>query len=150
MATVRREDNDVAQVERDAIVRRAQERLTRIDDRRAAYRLHQDGRTQREIATILHTTQPRVHRMLIAAEENDDTLTPEEVIVRATVDRTSRDELVNALANMPYSFTEYAPGVLDDGSKPGTWTQVSVANMNGMLSDEEYERVCDAVQPPSP
>ena len=60
------------------------------------------------------------------------------------------DQLVDTLATMTYTFTEYAPCVLDEGSVPGTWTQVAAANLSGLLSDDEYERICTIVRPPSP
>ncbi|WP_265442791.1 hypothetical protein [Flexivirga meconopsidis] len=142
--------DDIAEIARAAVTRRAQERLNRIDDRHAAYRLRVQGLSPRDIAAMLHATEPRVRRMLIAADAHDDAITPEEVILRATVHGTDRDELVHTLATMSYTFTAYAPGVLDDGSDPGTWTQVAVANLSGLLSDEEYERVCTVVRPPPP
>lgn len=72
------------------------------------------------------------------------------MILRATVDGSDRDQLVHTLATMTYTFPGYAPGVLNDGSEPGTWTQVAVANLSGLLSDAEYERVCEVVRPPPP
>lgn len=88
--------------------------------------------------------------MLVAAEQIGDSVTPEEVILRANMDGTDRDELVKMLAEMTYSFTEYAPGVLNDGSNPGTWNQVLGATLDGTLSDEEFARVSQAVRPPNP
>lgn len=139
-----------SEIERDARIRRAQQRLNNIDDRHAAYHLRAQGLPQHQIAAILHTTEPRVRRMLIAADANDDAVTPEETILRATVTGGDRGDLVNTLSTMTYTFAEYAPDVLDDGSDPGTWTQVAVANLNGLLSDEEFERVCEIVRPPQP
>src|SRR6266568_1244330 len=92
-----------------AQIRRAQERLGVLDDIRDAARLARDGKTQREIAEILHTTQPRVHRMLRGARALGDAETPEEIILRATVNDTSRDVLVKRLNTFDYTFTKFAP-----------------------------------------
>lgn len=140
---------DVAAVEHEAVLRRALERLLKIDDMRAAVQLSHAGRTQREIAETLHTTQPRVHRMLKAMElRGSDRETPEEVVLRATVKGTDRDTLVEALSRLTYTFTEHAPEPFD-GSKPGTWNQVRSAYLSGLLTEPEYERVRAAVRPPN-
>lgn len=142
-------DLDVEAVERAALRRRAQERLDRIDDMRAAYSLHLAKKTQREIADILHTTQPRVHRMLKAMElRGNIEETPEEVILRATVEGTDRKALLERLSRMSYTFTEYAPEPFD-GSKPGTWTQVKVACATGLLTREEFDEIATAVKAPA-
>lgn len=56
----------------EAQIRRAQERLLRIEDMRAASQLKQSGMTQREIADVLRTTQPRVGRLLRGASALGD------------------------------------------------------------------------------
>jgi predicted XRE-type DNA-binding protein len=139
----------VEDIARKAHVRQAQERLLLIDEMRDANRLKQAGKSQREIAGILRTTQPRVHRMLRGARALGDADTPEEIILRATVDDTPRDVLVKQLSTFDYSFTEFAP-YPHEGSMPGTWTQVGAAHLLGLLSDEEYENVRSAVKPPAP
>lgn len=131
-----------------AQVRQAQERLLLIDEMRDAHRLKQEGKTQRQIAEILRTTQPRVHRMLRGARALGDAETPEEIILRATVDETSREVLVERLSTFDYTFTEFAPSP-HEGSVPGTWTQVGAAHLLGLLSDEEYEDVRSAVRAPA-
>jgi hypothetical protein len=115
---------------------------------RDANQLKQAGKTQREIADILHTTQPRVHRMLRGVRALSDAETPEEIILRATVDDTPRDVLVKQLSTFDYTFTKFAP-YPHEGSVPGTWTQVGAAHLLGLLSDEEYESVSAAVKPPT-
>jgi hypothetical protein len=132
-----------------ARIRQAQERLRLIDEMRDANRLRQARKTQREIADILLTTQPRVHRMLRGARALGDADTPEEVILRATVDDIPRDVLVKQLSTFEYTFTKFAP-YPHEGSVPGTWTQVGAAHLLGLLSDEEYESVSAAVKPPAP
>lgn len=70
----------------EAQVRRAHERLLRLDDMRAACQLKRSGMNQREIADVLSTTQPRVGRLLRGASALGDAPSPEEIILRATVD----------------------------------------------------------------
>ena len=141
---------DLAAVRREALRRRAQERLGKMDDVRDAVALHAAGRAQREIAETLHTTQPRVHRLLKAHEAGEaEVVTPEEVILRAFVDGSSRKALVETLSHWPYTFTEYAPEPFD-GSKPGTWLQVATACTMGFLTEQEFEQIVEAVQPPTP
>ncbi len=132
----------------EAQVRRAQERLLRIEDMRAASHLKRSGMSQREIANVLSTTQPRVGRLLRGANALGDAPSPEEIILRATVEGTPRGKLLKQLRGLDYTFTQFAP-YPHEGSVPGTWTQVSTAHQLGLLSDEEYESVRSAVQPPT-
>lgn len=144
--TVERTVEDIAH---NAQVRRAHERLLQIEEMHDALRLDRSGKSQREIADILGTTQPRVGRLLRGARSLAVAPTPEEVILRATVEGTPRAELVEQLRSFEYTFTEFAP-YPHEGSVPGTWTQVTTAHLLGLLSDEEYEDVSCAVQPPPP
>lgn len=132
-----------------AQIRQARERLDLIEEMRDANRLKLAGKSQREIADILNTTQPRVGRVLRGARALGEAETPEEIILRATVEATPRDVLVKQLSTLHYTFTEFAPAP-HEGSVPGTWTQVSAAHLLGLLSDEEYESVCAVVKPPTP
>jgi len=141
-------EQTVEAVAHEAQVRRALERLLRIDDMRAASQLKRSGMNQREIADVLSTTQPRVGRLLRGASVLGDAPSPEEVILRAAVDGTPRGKLVKQLRGLDYTFTQFAP-YPHEGSVPGTWTQVSTAHQLGLLSDEEYESVSSAVQPPT-
>lgn len=139
----------VEEIGRKALIRQARERLDLLDEMRDANRLSMAGRSQREIAEILHTTQPRVGRILRGARVLGEAETPEEVILRATVNATPRDVLIKELSAYRYTFTEFAPAP-HEGSVPGSWTQVGAAHLLGLLSDEEYDSVCAAVQPPTP
>lgn len=140
---------DVAQIAGEVIVRRARERLARFEEIKAAQLLAEAGKSQRQIAEALHTTQPRVHRMLKAASADRDGRTPEEIILRATVDRTDRKKLIRDLSKFHYSFREHAPEPFE-GARPGTWDEVRSAMVSGMLSKDEFERVRAAVKPPTP
>lgn len=131
-----------------AQIRRARERLDQIEEMRAAAELNKLGKSQREIADLLITTAPRVGRLLRGAQTLGDAPTPEELILRATVEGAPRDLLVGGLRAYDYTFTEYAPAP-HEGSVPGTWSQVSAAHQLGLLSDVEYENVLSAVRPPT-
>lgn len=135
-------------ITREALVRSAVVKLARIDNIRAAVRLARAGKSQRDIAEMLHVTQPVVHRMLRDAEFLGTAIDPEEIILRATVDGTSRDDLVASLSSWKYTFAGYAPYPAEGGT-PGSWTQVEHGYYRGMLSRAEYERICAAVQPPA-
>jgi len=139
----------VEEIGRKALIRQVRERLDLLDEMRDATRLSTAGKSQREIAEILHTTQPRVGRILRGARVLGEADTPEEMILRATVNATPRDVLIKELSAYRYTFTEFAPAP-HEGSVPGSWIQVGAAHLLGLLSDEEYESVCAAVKPPTP
>lgn len=139
----------VAPIAKQALVRQAQARLHRIEEIRDASTLAAKGLGQREIAEILRTTQPRVHRMLKATQGRPlDKPSPEELILRATVTKTSRADLLAALKQMDYTFRKHAPAPFD-GAVSGTWDQVQAAAVEGLLTSEEYEEIRGVVQPPS-
>lgn len=60
MATVER-------ITHRALIRRAHERLNQIEEMHDAVQLHNLGKSQRDIADLLLTTQPRVGRLVRAA-----------------------------------------------------------------------------------
>ncbi|MFV8142179.1 hypothetical protein ACNQR7_31825 [Mycolicibacterium senegalense] len=138
----------IERITQRAHIRRAHERLNQIEEMREANELTKLGKSQREIAELLLTTQPRVGRLLRGAAALGDTQTPEELILRAAVGETPRDVLVKQLCAYEYTFTEFAP-YPHEGSVPGTWTQVGAAHQLRLLSDEEYEHVRAAVRPPA-
>lgn len=139
----------IKEIARKALIRRARERLNAIEEMRDAKQLSLAGKSQREIAEVLSTTQSRVHRILRGAKTLGKSATPEELILRAFVDGTARELLVEDLSTMHYTFATYAPSACE-GSIPGTWTQVGAAHVLGLLSDEEYGEICAAVRPPIP
>lgn len=135
-------------IKSNALHRRATERLARIDDVRAAVRLSRAGKSQREIAALLHVTQPVVHRLLRAAlVDGGVEESPEEKILRSFVCRTPRSQLIGWLSSYEYTFPEYAPHP-HEGKTRSTWDQVEAAAVAGFLSADEYRRVHDAVNPP--
>ena len=130
----------------EAVVRRAQERLLLIGEMRDANRLHQSGKSQREIASILRTSQPRVGRLLREAQHLGDDPTAEEIILRATVDGTPRSRLVKRLCSLRFTFHNGPPG-RHSSAATGNWAQVTAAHHSGLLDDDEYERIRSVVDP---
>lgn len=140
---------DVSAIQKRAEMRRMKDRLARIEEMREAWQLADAGKTQREVADILQTTQPRVHRMLKAMEDRDpEAESPEEMILRASVEGTPRADLVRRLARIHYTFRQRAPEPFE-GAVSGTWDEVRHALMAGLLSEGEFERVRDVVKPPT-
>lgn len=139
----------IEEIAHRALIRQARGRLNAIEEMRDAKQLSLAGKSQREIAEVLRTTQSRVHRILRGAKSFGNFATPEEVILRATLDGTARELLIKQLSTMHYTFATYAPSA-HEGSIPGTWTQVGAAHVLGLLSDEEFEEICAAVRPPVP
>ncbi|GAA2410898.1 helix-turn-helix domain-containing protein [Mycolicibacterium llatzerense] len=140
--------HSVEQIAYKAHIRQIRERLNAIEEMRDAKRLSLAGKSPREIAEILNTTQPRVHRMLRGSGPLDESQTPEELILRAALNGTPREKLIRDLGTMDYTFSKCAPPP-HEGSIPGTWTQVGAAHVRGLLTDEEYEEICGFVRPPS-
>ncbi len=132
----------------EAVVRRAQERLLLISEMRDADRLNQAGKTQREIANILRTSQPRVGRLLREAQHLGDDPTAEEIILRAAVDGTPRSRLVKRLCLLRYTFHDAPLGRHSSVATGGNWGQVTAAHLCGLLNDEEYEQIRSVVDPP--
>lgn len=140
---------DVSAIQKRAEMRRVKDRLARIEEMREAWQLANAGKSQREVADILQTTQPRVHRMLKAMEGRDpEAESPEEMILRAAVEGTARRELVRRLAQFHYTFRQRAPEPFE-GAVNGSWDEVRHAFMTGLLSEREFERVRDRVRPPT-
>lgn len=128
----------------EAVVRRAQQRLLLLGEMRDAAGLNKSGKTQREIASILRTSQPRIGRLLREAQHLSDDPTAEEIILRATVDGTPRSRLVKRLCSLPYTFHDAPPG-RHSSAPTGNWAQVTAAHQCGLLDDAEYERIRSVV-----
>ncbi len=137
----------IEDIAHEAVVRRAQERLLLLSEMRDADRLNQSGKTQREIASILRTSQPRVGRLLREAQHLGDGPTAEEIILRATVDGTSRSRLVKRLRSLRYMFHEGPLGP-HSHSAVRNWRQVTAAHLCGLLDDDEYEQIRSVAAPP--
>lgn len=142
---------DMRQLHHEAMQRQARKRLDELEDMRAAVRAESRGLTQREIADVLVTSQPRVHRLLRAAARREDLTKkmPEELILQALVHETSRSELLDELKRFPYSFADDAP-YPHEGRIPGTWDQVVAAYIQELLSENEFLEVTEAIKDVSP
>lgn len=137
----------IEDIAHEAVVRRAQERLLLLGEMRDAKRLNQSGKTQREIASILRTSQPRVGRLLREAQQLGDDPTAEEIILRAKVDGTPRGRLVKRLRSLRYTFQD-GPLRRHTSGANRNWGQVVAAYRCGLIDDEEYEQIRSAVDPP--
>lgn len=136
--------------ERVVLLMRAREYLVRREQMRTAKVLLDQGQSEAEIASALQVDAARAHRLLRSMElhEGDLAVTPREQIYRVTVEGGDRSALVAWLSEFPHTFTEYAPEPFD-GSIPGTWTQVCVALLTGLLSQKEYDQIAAKVCPPA-
>lgn len=137
---------DMQQLHHEALQRRARQRLDDIEDMRAVLQAKASGKTQREIAEVVVTSQPRVHRLLRAAEHREDIneKLPEEIILEAFVHETARDELLDTLKSFPYTFATDAP-YPHEGRIPGTWDQVVSAYIQDLLTKDEFDEVSKAI-----
>jgi len=120
--------------------RRTREWLAAVDRDRAIHGLSGEGRTAAEIAGIVGVPEPQVSRILAAGPRG---VSPDEIITRAFVDGTPRDDLVAALSAMSFTDGRLAEGSYD-GYQPGTVDALSVAVLTGMLSQEEFDQVLAA------
>ena len=139
-------DRDLRQLHHEALQRHARARVDDIDELRAAKQAADRGLPQRDIAELLATSQPRVHRMLKALERGggEVPVTPEEVILRAVAYDTDRADMVEELTRFVYTFVEDAPYPFE-GRMPGTWDQVVKALATEMITREEFEKIRSAV-----
>lgn len=137
---------DMQQLHHEALQRRARQRLDDLADMRAVLQAKASGKSQREIAEIVATSQPRVHRLLRAAEQREDVheKLPEELILEAFVEETPRDELLDKLKNFPYTFATDAPHP-HEGRIPGTWDQVVSGYVQELLTKDEFVEVSEAI-----
>ena len=138
------------ETERDVVLRRAREYLVRREQMRTAKVLRDQGQSEDDIASALQVDAVRARRLLKSIELNggDLAVSPREQIYRVTIEGGDRSALVEWLSSYPHTFTEYAPAPFD-GSIPGTWTQVCVALLTGLLSQEEYDQIAARVRPPA-
>lgn len=139
-------DNDLRAMHKEALQRQARQRVDLIDELRAANNAAKRNLPQRDIADLLATSQPKVHRLLKAIERRggEVIVDPEEIILRAFAYDTSRQKLVEDLKAFPYTFGEEAP-FPHEGRLPGTWDQVVVAVAQELLTVEEFDEVRAAV-----
>ncbi len=134
-------------VEREALDRIARANVDRFAEIRTAAHLAAAGYSQRNIARIMHTTQPRVHRMLAAADTNTLDFDLDEIIYRAHLDRTDRSDLIETLKNYPYTFGWRTTDTPLPEYVCGTWDQIPTMYDLGFLTLDEFTAIADHVAP---
>lgn len=136
---------DVGAIKRAATRRRARQRLDRIEEMRDARCLATAGQSVQQIADHLDTTEARALRMLKATEGRSvDEVTPEEVILQLAALGGDRRRLVERLSKCTFTYRQHAPEPFD-GAISGSWDDVRRAVTEGLLSQDEYDLVCQAV-----
>lgn len=122
--------------------RRARQRVARFDELRAARGFLHRGLTPRDVADLLSISEAQAGRLLRAAARRSSSREPEpeEMILRAFVDRLDCRRLVEALKAFPYTFGEEAPPP-HEGRLPGTWDQVVAAHAQELLSRDEFDEI---------
>lgn len=120
----------------------AHERLARIDERRAVHRARAEGLTTSEMATTLGMSVRQIERTQATDEllGDPEQIGPEELILRCHLYGGDRDQLVQALGQITYTYAEYAPYPAE-GKRSGSWDQVRNAFMSGFLSEAELDMV---------
>lgn len=146
LADIVEDDTLASTIATRTVLRLATERLFQIDERREVGELLRRGWSQRKIANAMSTTQPRIHRIqkMLQRTGGEVSETPEEIILRALVDHTSRRELVARLKSLEYTFGERAPYPME-GTSPGSWDDIEHARFEGWLTPEEYGEIRAAV-----
>lgn len=107
----------------------ARQSLQRIDERRAVYRAQREGLDTHATAARLGTTPEHVEQLINDIEllGDPDSPTPEELIMRAHLDGTSRQELLQALRGLSHRH------------RPSAWTQITTALAYGFLTEDEVD-----------
>lgn len=138
--TVAKHDDDALSLR--ALERLARARLSEIEERRDVCTLWKGGLSQREIAALLRTTQPRIMRIekALGAPDREVPETVEEIILRTVVHGEDRAKMVETLKRFPFTYGEAAPAPYE-GSTTGTWDDVEDAYFEGLLTKDEYEEI---------
>lgn len=120
-------DTDDADTSPQALrLRHAAIQLARIDQRRAVAQLSVEGNNIPQIAMLLGITDIEAHTVLRTSQRIGVEVSPRELMFRAAVDRTPRDELVAALC---------------ETADPFTASDIEYGHYSGYLSDTEYEQI---------
>lgn len=127
----------------------ARRRLERIQEIRRAGDLAKSGLSSAEVASEMQMPEPRARRLIKMEGDRWYEHTPEELIMWATVERSDRRELIEALCNLTYTYSVHAPWPAE-GASPGTWDEVRAARASGLLSDAEFAEIVAAVKPKGP
>lgn len=116
--------------------------------------------SQTEMATVLQTSQANISRWAARGREQAQRrragqlgADPYEIAQRYALGEIPRDQMIAALASWPYEWPPATPagplGAWDDSvavSPEGSFTRtVGRAFDDGLLSDEDYEAILDAM-----
>lgn len=122
----------------------ARARLAEIERMRQVYLASLAGMPQREIAQLVHLSQPSVHRLILRARAlGAEHESLEEIVLRRFVEGGSSEEMVERLIG----FEHWVPRVIDpvDGVLDGDSQQELEELLDdGFISEEEIDRVLDA------
>ena len=118
----------------------AKRNLVEIERIRVVAAASQSGMRQREIADLLDTSQPDIHRVLRRVNSGSGIpgVSPNEIVMRATVGEISRQEMLDTLRNMDYSVGQSDP-TGGDGYLAGSWDQVKRLVGKHFVTESEYE-----------
>lgn len=133
-----------------ALLRRtwAEKQLVAINELRAVSDASEQGMSQRKIGVALGLSQTQIHRILRKVESHSEVLetSPNEIIWQAETGRITRTAMLKALKEFEHTAGEHAPDG-QDGYLAGTWDQVRRAFFRGLLSENEFESLFNAVRP---
>jgi transcriptional regulator with XRE-family HTH domain len=128
-------------IEREAKERRAQERLVKVDDTLAAIRMVKAGMAHRAIAARLGLSNATVSRYANRSQVTVDRMRVEQMILRAFVDHTPRERLIDELVVYnDYTFTQHDPDGIDNAIG-GSWGELTIAQGLGYMTWDEVNRV---------
>lgn len=112
---------------------------------RAVLEASVQGRSQREIAARLGVSQAAVNKMLVRARHirDLDIRTPREIALSYAAGEITRPEMIDALAAFPHTGTHVLDpdNPLPEQVVPGTWGELELALVDGLISDEDLDAV---------
>lgn len=128
----------------------ARTHLNRLDAHAQIAAALSDGDSEELVLDTFDVASGRVRGVAyLLSVGHDFGETPEKAALRAFVDGTDRDVLLDTLCSISYTFGESGPWP-HSGYTPGTWDQVRHAFMDGLLSAAEYTRVREYAQTQAP
>jgi hypothetical protein len=123
----------------------AQRQLQELAQLRLLERARQNSTPQQQMAKWLGTSQPTISRLLNKIEADPSVLdrTPTEVINQRLVGEIDSHTMMEALTSFAYSPGDFGPHGAD-GFLRGDWRQIENALVEGLISENEYERIAQA------
>ncbi len=126
---------------------RGHQELADLKLRRGIYQLADLGVPQRDIADAAGISQAEVSRRLKRRELDPERTSPREVILQRDAGVISTQKMIDTLARMSMTSRTPRKAAAYDGAATvtGTAKQLMAALREGLLSDQEYEKVRGAV-----